>query len=278
MTIKKQLTTAQKHLSDVESAQGINKLIRIMQALRDPDGGCPWDQKQSYQSILPYTIEEVYEVAEAIENQDYLSLKDELGDLLFQVIFYAQIAKEEEKFDFNDIVVNIGEKLIRRHPHVFADTDYQDEKQLHQAWELQKQIERQAKSQSISKQSVLDDIPKVMPELKKAQKIQQRVAKVGFDWPDVIPVWDKLEEECIEVKEAAEEGDKNHLEEELGDLLFVMVNLVRHYGFDADIALRKANQKFDKRFRLLESLSTKPLNESSLEEMEALWLVAKKSD
>jgi len=273
-----------KLLASIESSQGIDKLIRIMQALRDPNGGCPWDLKQDFQSILPFTIEEVYEVAEAIESLDFDSLKDELGDLLFQIIFYAQIAKEEHRFDFTGIVENICDKLIRRHPHVFSDETYLDDKQLHQAWESQKHKEREQKQHSQKApgsenkiQSVLDDIPKALPELKRADKIQKRAAKIGFDWEKVEQVWEKVEEESLEVKEAAESGDKKHLEEELGDMMFAMVNLTRHYGVDADMALRKANQKFEQRFRVVESSTEKPLQESTLDEMEALWKRAKLS-
>lgn len=269
---------AKRLLAQVEKAEGIEKLVALMSALRDPDGGCPWDKQQNYASILPFTIEEVYEVAEAIETQDYVSLKDELGDLLFQVVFYAQIAKEEERFEFDDIVTGICEKMVRRHPHVFSDAKYADEAALNQAWEEQKQIERDAKineSAKRSKPSVLDDIPKALPELKRAHKIQKRAAKVGFDWENVEQVWDKVLEEKQEVKEAANSGDKQHLEEELGDLLFALVNLTRHYKVDADLALRKANQKFSTRFREVEQLADKPLDDYNLDELEALWQQAK---
>ena len=255
MMFDKDQKTAEVLLKKVESASGIDKLLNLMAALRDPVGGCPWDLQQDYQSVLPYTIEEVYEVAEAIENKDFDSLKDELGDLLFQVIFYAQIAKEEERFEFDDIIENICDKLIRRHPHVFSRANFPDKQQMSDAWEEQKHQERLDKSTLQS--SVLDDIPKALPELKRAHKIQKRVAKVGFDWPDVSYVWDKVAEEGEEVKEAVKEGNKEHIEEELGDLMFALVNLTRHYGVDADMALRKANQKFEKRFRHVESHSTK---------------------
>ena len=273
MTPEQKQEIAKNLLDKVKSESGINKLLNLMAALRDPEGGCPWDLQQDYLSILPYTIEEVYEVAEAIEVGDFDSLKDELGDLLFQVIFYAQIAKEEERFEFDDIVENICSKLIRRHPHVFGDANFQDKKQMTDAWEAQKHQERLDKSSLQS--SVLDDIPKSLPELKRANKIQKRVAKVGFDWPEVSYVWDKVEEECLEVKEAVLEGDSDHIEEELGDLMFAVVNLTRHYGVDADMALRKANLKFEKRFRYVESKATKPLNDCSLDELECLWNSAK---
>jgi len=265
---------SERLLAFVESKSGIEKLIAVMQSLRDPLGGCPWDLKQDYQSILPFTIEEVYEVAEAIETEDFDSLKGELGDLLFQVIFYAQIAREEGRFEFNDIVEIICEKLIRRHPHVFTNAQFEDEKQLNQAWEEAKQNERQQKSPGTA--SVLDDIPKALPELKRAHKIQKRVAKIGFDWHDVSQVWDKINEERAEVLQAAESGDLHHLQEELGDLLFAVVNLTRHYGVDADQALRLANLKFERRFRHLEANAEHPLSQYSLEQLEELWQKAKK--
>lgn len=249
-----------------------------MQKLRDPDSGCPWDLKQSYQSILPYTIEEVYEVADAIEREDFSDLKDELGDLLFQVVFYAHLASEDGYFDLADVVENISNKLTRRHPHVFDNKVYVDEHAVHQAWEKQKHIERQAKNKK-GNTSLLDDIPKVLPELKRAQKIQKRVAKQGFDWPEVKMVWDKLAEETEEVKEAARSDDFSHLEEEIGDLLFVCVNLARHYKVDADFALRKANKKFESRFRQVEAFASSDNNKSisdySLEELEVFWQRAK---
>jgi len=248
-----------------------------MQQLRDPDSGCPWDLKQSYQSILPYTIEEVYEVADAIEREDFSDLKEELGDLLFQVIFYAQLASEDGYFNLSDVIDSISTKLTRRHPHVFDNKIYPGENQFQQAWEDQKHIERQNKKDKMNKDnaSLLDDIPNVLPELKRAQKIQKRVAKQGFDWHDVQQVWEKLEEESNEVKEAFESGVHSHTEEEIGDLLFVCVNLARHYNVDADFALRKANQKFERRFRKVENLATKPISEYSLDELECLWQKAK---
>ncbi|MCW8876419.1 MAG: nucleoside triphosphate pyrophosphohydrolase [Kangiellaceae bacterium] len=257
----------------VNSAGGMDKLLAVMQALRDPNGGCPWDIEQTYQTILPFTIEEVYEVAESIEREDFDALKDELGDLLFQVVFYAQIAREEGRFDFYQVVESICDKLVRRHPHVFAESEFKNEEELKSAWEAQKHRERIAKDEN--KSSVLDDIPKALPELKRAQKIQKRVAKVGFDWECPEQVWEKVEEEIDETKSAFNSGDKKHLEEEIGDLLFAVVNLSRHYNVDADIALRKANQKFDQRFRIVEENADKPLAEYSLDELEELWQKAK---
>ena len=260
----------------------IEKLIEIMGKLRTPVTGCPWDLEQDYSSILPYTIEEVYEVADAIERSDFEDLKGELGDLLFQIIFYAQLAKEEGKFEFSDIVEGICHKLITRHPHVFDenhDKNIENSSDVLKRWEDQKQVEREAKlvnshvSDSIA--SLLDDIPKVLPELKRAQKIQTRVAKQGFDWPDVSHVWEKLNEESEEVKQAVKENNLEDIEDEIGDLLFVCVNLARHYHLDAEQALRKANQKFEKRFRKVEELAQEPISNFTLEELECFWTRAK---
>lgn len=269
---KKRETTLKK----IQYSNSLDKLVTVMSALRDPMIGCPWDKEQTYQSLLSFTIEEVYEVVEAIENQDYDSLKEELGDLLFQIIFYAQLAKEEKRFSLDDIINAICEKLIRRHPHVFKnDCEFDDQQAMNTAWELEKQKERQNKVKPPT--SVLDDIPKALPELKRAHKIQKRVANVGFDWKNIQQVWDKVAEESVEVKQAANSDNKLHLEEELGDLLFAMVNLTRHYGVDADIALRKANKKFETRYRYLESQAEQEIGSMSLEQLETLWQQAKKA-
>jgi nucleoside triphosphate diphosphatase len=269
--------SANCQLQEVNRYQGVDKLLAIMRALRDPDFGCPWDQKQDFASLLPYTVEEVYEVVEAIEQEDLLSLKDELGDLFFQIVFYAQIGFEQKAFEFNEVVENICDKLIRRHPHVFSDAAYTSEDQLNREWENQKQRERVAQNALNPgvTNSLLDDIPKALPELKRAQKIQSRVAKGGFDWPDISHVWAKMNEEQNEVMHAAEGDEPAHLEEELGDLMFTLVNLTRHYGFDADMALRKANQKFERRFRQLETIAEQPLASYNIEQLEALWQKAK---
>ncbi len=266
------------------ASDSIEKLIEIMGKLRTPETGCPWDLEQDYSSILPYTIEEVYEVADAIERADFDDLKGELGDLLFQIIFYAQIAKEEKRFEFTDVVEGICDKLITRHPHVF-DENYTSNANTNSAsdvlkrWEDQKQIERETKlnnsSSSDNRSSLLDDIPKVLPELKRAQKIQTRVAKQGFDWPDVSHVWEKLNEESEEVKQAVKENKQANIEDEIGDLLFVCVNLARHYNLDAEQALRKANQKFEKRFRKVEELANDSISNFTLDQLEVFWNRAK---
>ena len=255
----------------------IEKLAKIMHQLRQPETGCPWDIKQNYKSILPYTIEEVYEVADAIERADFSDLKDELGDLLFQVVFYAQLASEDGYFDLSDVIESISNKLTRRHPHVFGDKQYADEGEVHKAWEVQKHKERQNKSNN-TKVSLLDDIPKIIPELKRAQKIQQRVAKQGFDWDNIQQVWDKLEEESREIKQAVTQKNQDSIEDEIGDLLFVCVNLSRHYKVDADMALRRANQKFEKRFRQVEALADKPIASYNIDELEDFWQQVKISE
>ena len=262
--------------SDVLAQIKIDKLKRIMEQLRTPGSGCPWDLKQSYNSILPYTIEEVYEVADAIEREDFEDLKDELGDLLFQVVFYAQLASEDGYFDLGEVIENICDKLTRRHPHVFSGETIDNEEEVKQAWENFKHKERLAKSDN-NTASLLDNIPKVLPELKRAQKIQKRVAKQGFDWPEVSQVWEKLDEESAEIKEAADSGDQMQVEEEIGDLLFVCVNLARHYKVDADMALRRANNKFETRFRRVEEMAQHSIAEHSLEQLEIYWQASKKS-
>ncbi|MCX7554568.1 nucleoside triphosphate pyrophosphohydrolase [Marinicella sp. S1101] len=244
----------------------INQLLEIMRQLRDPENGCPWDIKQDFSSIAPYTIEEAYEVADAIEENDMSALRSELGDLLFQVVFHAQMAAEASHFDFNDVVEAVCEKMTVRHPHVFQpDAPKLTAEEQTQAWE-------QAKSKN--KDSVLDGIAKNLPELLKAVKLTKYAAVTGFDWPDVAPVFAKLDEERDELKEAIESGDKEHMEEELGDLLFVVANIGRHLSIDPSAALRKANHKFEKRFRKVEELAR--LNEPKkqnfdLKTLDELW-------
>lgn len=224
----------------------MKKLLEIMQQLREPETGCPWDIKQTFSSIAPYTIEEAYEVADAIEQKDMIGLKSELGDLLFQVVFHSQMAYEAGHFNFNDVVSGVCEKMVERHPHVF-ETGLPSLTAAQQtvAWE-------QAKSKD--KDSVLDGIANNLPELLKAVKLTKYAAVTGFDWPDISQVFAKLDEETNELKEAIEEGDNEHIEEELGDLMFVCANLARHLHLDPSAALRKANHKFESRFRAVEKL------------------------
>lgn len=249
-----------------------------MAALRNPESGCPWDIKQTFKTIIPYTLEEAYEVADAIENGDMHELKSELGDLLFQVVFYAQMAKEQGDFDFNDVVDAVSEKLINRHPHVFASVDCKDERVLNEAWEKSKANERD--QQSNSKQAlILDGVANALPSLKRAQKLQKRAAREGFDWPTVEPVLAKLEEEIQELREAMLQKDQQHINEETGDVLFSCVNLARHLNVDAEESLRACNQKFEQRFGYIEkklNKSNKAFKDCSLDELEALWVEAKK--
>jgi len=259
-------------------SDNINRLLTIMSRLRDPQSGCPWDLKQSYATIVPYTLEEAYEVADAIARESFDELKDELGDLLFQVVFYAQIAKEEGRFEFDDCVAAICDKLERRHPHVFGDLTADDADDLNadkvlKNWEALKSAERK----DVGQHSVLDNIPQAMPALSRAYKLQKRCANVGFDWPDVQGCWDKVKEEIIEVEEC--ETGSDALAEELGDLMFALVNVVRKHKLDPEAVLRAANSKFEKRFRAVEQALAeqgKTPEQSDLAEMDALWNQVKK--
>ncbi len=253
-------------------AAPIQRLLDIMTTLRDPERGCPWDLKQNYASIVPYTLEEAYEVADAINRQSFTELKDELGDLLFQVVFYAQLAKEDGHFQFNDVVDSISTKLERRHPHVFANAadtvNANSAEQVLQNWEALKSAERQQQGQH----SVLDNIPQSLPALSRANKLQKRCANVGFDWPDVQGCWDKVKEEILEVEQTA--SDSPELAEELGDLMFALVNVVRKHKLDPEAVLRAANSKFERRFRAVEQALAavgKTPADSDLAEMDALW-------
>lgn len=256
----------------------LQRLLDIMARLRDPQGGCPWDREQSFVTIAPHTIEEAYEVAEAIEAGDRAALKDELGDLLFQVVFYAQMAKEEGAFDFDAIAGHIADKMVRRHPHVFADARIDTADAQTQAWEAQKARERLAKGQD----SVLEGVSIALPALTRALKLQKRAARVGFDWPDPLPVLDKIAEEAGELKaEIAADSDTDRLEDELGDLLFACVNLARKLNIDPEGALRRGNRKFERRFRTIEAALAaqgRRADEATLREMDALWDAAKRDE
>lgn len=253
-------------------AEPIQRLLDIMATLRDPVRGCPWDLKQSYSSIVPYTLEEAYEVADAISRQSYAELKDELGDLLFQVVFYSQLAKEDGYFQFNDVIESISSKLERRHPHVFGDAAAENAEQVLHNWEALKRTERQQQGQF----SVLDNIPQSLPALSRANKLQKRCANVGFDWPDVVGCWEKVKEEILEVEQTA--ANSPELTEELGDLMFALVNVVRKHKLDPEAVLRAANDKFERRFRAVEAALHavgKSPEQSDLAEMEQYWQVAK---
>ena len=231
---------------------GIQDLIGIMERLRDPERGCPWDRVQTFRTIAPYTIEEAYEVADAIEREDLRALVDELGDLLFQVVFHAQIACESGAFRFDDVVEAITGKMIRRHPHVFGDADGSiGVAEQSRTWEEMKAAERSADG-SAETQSLLDGVPVTLPALTRAVKLQRRAARCGFDWPDSGEVLDKIAEEIGELKEAMRAGGRAEIESELGDLLFTVANLARHLGADPESAARAANRKFERRFRDLE--------------------------
>jgi MazG family protein len=256
----------------------IERLLAIMARLRDPESGCPWDIDQTFATIAPYTIEEAYEVAEAIEEDDMAGLRDELGDLLLQVVFHARMAEEARQFDFSDVARAIADKMVRRHPHVFAEAEFRDVAEQKVDWERHKAAERAAKGQA----SALDGITRGLPALSRSLKLQNRAARVGFDWPEVLQVFLKIDEELTELKKEIADGQEpERLQDELGDLLFAVVNLARHLEVDPESALRHTNAKFERRFRQLEAAITaegKRLEETSLDEMEAGWQAAKASE
>jgi nucleoside triphosphate diphosphatase len=258
----------------------IDDLLRIMATLRDPVRGCPWDREQDFDTIAPYTIEEAYEVADAIDRRDYAALCDELGDLLLQVVFHARMAEEAGHFDFGDVVAAISRKMVTRHPHVFADASFENAEQQTAAWEQIKSAERAAKGDADA--SALAGISRGMPEWQRALKLQQRAARVGFDWPSVDPVFEKLHEELDEVRaEFADGADPDRLNDEIGDVLFVCVNLARHAKVDVSRALRHANAKFERRFRRMEALADgqgETLSGKPLAEQDALWDAAKREE
>ena len=258
--------------------QELHTLLQIMSDLRDPENGCPWDIKQTFESIAAYTVEEAYEVADAIERKDMDDLKNELGDLLFQVVFHAQMAGENKQFDFVDVVNEINNKLIRRHPHVFADNKTSDEAELNRQWEKHKKNERAEKAQSSA--SYLEGIAGTMPALRWSEKLQKRAAHHGFDWDDIAPVFDKLAEEIAELKaEMVLADNQQRIAEEMGDILFASVNLSRHLGVNPEQALRDSNRRFISRFQVVERLlheDGKRMEDCSVAELEDYWQKAKK--
>ena len=267
----------------------LQDLLHLMARLRDPQYGCPWDVKQNYASIVPHTLEEAYEVADAIERGDFDDLKGELGDLLFQVVYYSQLAREEGRFEFDGVIDGITSKLIRRHPHVFPtgdlyaplETPRLNDEQVKQRWEEIKNQERATKSAAPEQLSLLDDVPAVLPALSRAAKLQKRASQVGFDWPAALPVVDNVREELDEVLEAMADNDAEGIAEEVGDLLFAAVNLARHLKVDPENALRAANTKFERRFRFIEQAlrqTQRPMEDCTLEEMDALWGEAKRQE
>ncbi|MCE7517585.1 nucleoside triphosphate pyrophosphohydrolase [Halomonas titanicae] len=267
---------------------GIDDLLTLMQVLRDREQGCPWDLQQDWDSIVPHTLEEAYEVADAIERRAFDELPGELGDLLFQVVYYAQFGAEEQRFDFADIVDTLTAKMLRRHPHVFPEgtlasrrppgvsAEEVQTQQVNSRWESLKAEERAERA--VERPSVLDDVPRTLPALSRAAKLSKRAARVGFDWPDARGVVAKIREELAEVEEALAAGDQQHAQEEVGDLLFAVTNLARTLNADPEQCLRATNAKFERRFRFVErelSAAQRPLIEASLDEMEAHWQAAK---
>ncbi|ODC02875.1 nucleoside triphosphate pyrophosphohydrolase [Terasakiispira papahanaumokuakeensis] len=285
----------------------LDDLITLMARLRDPQAGCPWDLKQTWDSIVPHTLEEAYEVADCIEQADFEHLRSELGDLLFQVVYYSRFAEEEQRFDLHDVVDGLTRKMIRRHPHVFPDgtlkghgdeslsTDADgalhrdalnsdslregpsavDEAQVKSRWESIKAEERASQSGAVS---VLDDVPRALPAITRAIKLQKRAASVGFDWDQPLQVMDKLEEELAEIREALSQGDQAAVADEVGDLMFAVANLARHLKVDPEQALRGTNHKFERRFRFIEQAfkaQGRSLSDADLEAMEAQWQAAK---
>ncbi|MHB1021026.1 MAG: nucleoside triphosphate pyrophosphohydrolase [Acidobacteriaceae bacterium] len=260
--------------------------VAIMARLRAP-GGCPWDREQTFDTIKRYTLEETYEVFDAIERRHWPDLKDELGDLLLQVLFYAQMAEEEGYFTIAEVVANLNSKLIRRHPHVFGDVEATGSDAVLRNWEAIKQVEKQGRADTLSSEGaggLLDDIPRSMPAMLEAAKLGSRAAKVGFDWPDVSGLFEKLAEETAELQEAVAEKSREKMEAELGDLLFTSINLARHLKLDPESALRVTNAKFRNRFGRMEQAAgaqaagTVPLANLSGDQLEALWANAKKAE
>jgi ATP diphosphatase len=264
------------------SVDQLHALLEVMERLRDPHTGCPWDLKQDFSSIVPHTIEEVYELVDAIEARDFEQVGDELGDVLFQIVFYAQLGKERGLFDFMGVVERLTEKLVRRHPHVFesqsagsSDDLAISESLVRENWEHIKQQERSEKRLN----GVLDDVPQALPALIRAQKLHKRVARVGFDWPDSSGAWAKVDEEMRELTEAVTTGDSVAIEAEVGDVLIAVVNLARHLGVDAETAARRANSRFENRFRAMEQSASEQgvaLDTEPLEKLEERWQEAKK--
>ena len=272
---------------DQDQFSPMDRLLALMSMLRHREFGCPWDLKQTFESLIPYTVEEVHEVVHAIESGDRDELRDELGDLLFQVVFYAQMSREEGGFDFQDVAAEVTAKLLRRHPHVFPDgrlESFGSRQELSAGevvsnWEAIKRAERAGQGNGNGEpQSVLDGLPQSLPALEKARKLQQRTAGVGFDWQEVRPVIDKLKEEIGEFEQALAAEDGTEMREELGDMLFALVNLARHCKIDSESALRESNRRFEARFRDLEKLAAErgwELPERELRELDQLWALAK---
>lgn len=263
----------------------IDNLLNIMKELRNPERGCPWDLEQTFSSVAPYTIEEAYEVAEAIQKGDTDELQEELGDLLFQVVFHAQMAEEQGLFGFDDVVNSIVEKMVSRHPHVFGDAEVKDARAQTHAWEKHKHLERQKKLENQPEQqdpSILDGVPIALPAITRAVKLQRRAARVGFDWSSLPPIFEKIEEELDEVKQEIDlQAEQQLIEDEIGDLFFAVSNLARHLDIDPETAVRRSNAKFERRFRSIERLASETnqeLQEMTLDEMEMLYQEVKQAE
>lgn len=270
----------------MEPSKDIARLLDLMAALRHPETGCPWDVEQTFETIKPYTIEEAYEVADAIERKDLDDLKDELGDLLFQVVFHAQMASEVGEFAFGDVVEAVMTKMIRRHPHVFSRSDVSTPEAVKVQWDEIKAAEKRERAERRSRRGITEDfkagflgsVQRSQPALTEALKLQERAAKVGFDWSEAEPILDKIEEEIAELREAMMAGAPDKIKDELGDLIFALVNIGRHVNADPELALRGTNTKFRRRFSYIETslhADDVSLEEASLDQMEALWQDAK---
>lgn len=250
----------------------LEKLLSIMALLRDPNGGCPWDLEQDFASIAPYTIEEAYEVADAIEQNDMEALKDELGDLLLQIVFHSQMAAERGLFTFADVADHVADKMVRRHPHVFGDAHAASANDVSAVWEAVKDQENKRRTAS----SVLDDVPNSLPAITKAQKLQKRAASIGFEWENAQGALEKLDEEIAELKAAVDKGDEENIADELGDVFFTLVNYGRMRGLDCEAVVRKSNVKFTNRFKYVET-KVKQTSQATLADMEIFWQEAKQS-
>lgn len=257
-------------------------LLELMATLRHPEKGCPWDREQDFSTIAPYTVEEAYEVEDAIQRNDLDDLREELGDLLFQVVFHARMAEEQGAFDFGDVVNDLVDKMTRRHPHVFGDTSMEDAAAQTANWEQLKADEKLRKAERKgSTHSLLDDVPNNLPALTRAEKLSKRAARVGFEWPDIDGVLDKVSEEAKELRDAVKSRNDRDIEEELGDLFFTLANLARYLKVDPEKALRSSNAKFTRRFRHVESRlheQGKSLDDADLEQMDTLWNEARAAD
>jgi len=257
-------------------SDALKRIVEVMAKLRDPINGCPWDSQQTWHSLIAYTLEEAYEVADAIEGSDQSTLPEELGDLLFQVVFYSRIAEEQNLFDLQDVIHRLCDKLQIRHPHVFSDANY-TENELELAWHKSKAKERESKKLY----SALDDIPLALPALTRAQKLQRRAANEGFDWKQTAPVFAKLDEEILELKQALSNNEPAEIQDEMGDLLFTLVNIARHLDLDAETCLRQASSKFERRYRSVEKhyqQKDQSIKDISDDELEACWQKVKSSE